>query len=97
MAAIRHIFVCALFLMSLSFSSTLDLDNPQNSFQIRQETPLLQDIVTWDQYSISVHGERVIFLSGEFHPFRLPSPGLWLDVFQKVRALGYSGVSFYVD
>jgi beta-galactosidase GanA len=44
-----------------------------------------------------VHGERVLLLSGEFHPFRLPSPGLWLDVFQKIRALGYSGVSFYVD
>ncbi|KAI9045940.1 glycoside hydrolase family 35 protein [Aspergillus affinis] len=55
------------------------------------------DIVKWDKYSISVHGERLLLLSGEFHPFRLPSPGLWLDVFQKVRALGYSCVSFYVD
>ena len=27
----------------------------------------------------------------------LPVPGLWLDVFQKIKALGYSGVSFYVD
>lgn len=62
-----------------------------------QNTTLLQDIVTWDQKSLFVHGERVLLLSGEFHPFRLPSPGLWLDVFQKIRALGYSGVSFYVD
>ena len=30
-------------------------------------------------------------------PFRLPVPGLWLDVFQKIKALGYSGTSFYVD
>jgi beta-galactosidase GanA len=22
---------------------------------------------------------------------------LWLDIFQKVRAMGYTGVSFYVD
>src|SRR4051794_20722675 len=57
----------------------------------------LQDIVTWDEYSISVRGERIVLLSGEFHPFRLPSPGLWLDVFQKVRALGFSAVSFYLD
>lgn len=57
----------------------------------------LQDLVTWDQHSIFVHGERVLFYSGEFHPFRLPVPGLWLDVFQKIRALGYTGVSFYVD
>ncbi|KAF4918181.1 putative beta-galactosidase E [Colletotrichum viniferum] len=35
-------------------------------------------------------------MSGEFHPWRLPSPGLWLDVFQKIKALGYNGVSFYV-
>lgn len=24
-------------------------------------------------------------------------PSLWLDVFQKIKALGYNGVSFYVD
>jgi beta-galactosidase GanA len=38
-----------------------------------------------------------MFYSGEFHPFRLPVPGLWLDVFQKIRSAGYTGVSFYVD
>jgi beta-galactosidase len=53
--------------------------------------------VTWDQHSIFVRGERIMFFSGEFHPFRLPSPGLWLDVFQKIKALGFSGVSFYTD
>lgn len=38
-----------------------------------------------------------MFYSGEFHPFRLPVPGLWLDIFQKIKALGYTGASFYVD
>ena len=57
----------------------------------------LQDIVTWDEHSIFVRGERVLFFSGEYHPFRLPVPSLYLDVFQKIKALGYSGVSFYVD
>ena len=56
---------------------------------------LLQDIVTWDAHSIFVRGQRVLFYSGEFHPFRLPVPALWLDIFQKIKALGYSGVSFY--
>jgi hypothetical protein len=88
---------CTLLLICSSLSPSLGLDSPQNAFQTRQEPTLLQDIVTWDEYSISVHGERIILLSGEFHPSRLPSPGLWLDVFQKVRALGYSGVSFYLD
>lgn len=88
---------CAFFLIFCSISSCLGRSTPQYTPQRRQAPTHLQDIVTWDQYSISVHGERIILLSGEFHPFRLPSPGLWLDVFQKVRALGYSGVSFYLD
>lgn len=73
----------------------------------------LQDVVTWDKHTIFVHGKRVLFYSGEFHPFRfaelklpyaiivdrirLPVADLYLDVFQKIRALGYNGVSFYVD
>ena len=28
-------------------------------------------------------------------PSSLPVPSLWLDVFQKIKALGYNGVSFY--
>lgn len=38
-----------------------------------------------------------MIFSGEFHPFRLPVPGLWLDVFQKIKSMGFNGVSFYVD
>lgn len=38
-----------------------------------------------------------MIFSGEFHPFRLPVPDLWLDVFQKIKAMGFTGVSFYVD
>ncbi|KAI4592309.1 hypothetical protein KJ359_011368 [Pestalotiopsis sp. 9143b] len=53
--------------------------------------------VTWDEHSIFIRGERVLFFSGEFHAFRLPVPSLWLDVLQKIRSLGFTGVSFYVD
>jgi beta-galactosidase GanA len=28
---------------------------------------------------------------------RLPVPGLWLDVFQKMRSMGFTAASFYVD
>lgn len=35
--------------------------------------------------------------SGEFHPFRLPVPGLWLDIFQKIKSMGFTAASFYVD
>lgn len=51
--------------------------------------------MTWDKYSLSIRGERLFVFSGEFHPWRLPSPGLWLDVFQKIKAMGFNAVSFY--
>jgi beta-galactosidase GanA len=44
-----------------------------------------------------VYGERILIFSGEFHPYRLPVPDLWLDVFQKIKALGLNCVSFYID
>ncbi|KAL4896432.1 glycoside hydrolase superfamily [Aspergillus ambiguus] len=51
--------------------------------------------VTWDQYSLSVKGERLFIYSGEFHYQRLPVPELWLDVFQKLRANGFNAISIY--
>ncbi|OTA54670.1 glycoside hydrolase family 35 protein [Hypoxylon sp. EC38] len=55
----------------------------------------LQDIVTWDEHSLLIKGERAMIMSGEFHPWRLPVPSLWLDIFQKVKAMGFNCVSFY--
>lgn len=31
---------------------------------------LLQDVVTWDEHSIFIHGERAMIFSAEMHPFR---------------------------
>ena len=31
------------------------------------------------------------------HHTRIPVPALWLDIFQKIKAMGYNGVSFYAD
>ena len=59
----------------------------------RRRTP---HSVTFDKYSLIVDGRRLVVWSGEFHPFRLPSPSLWPDVLQKMRANGYSTVSIYV-
>lgn len=47
----------------------------------------LTDLVSWDSYTLSVLGQRVFVLSGEFHPWRLPSPDLWRDIVQKVSSL----------
>lgn len=40
-----------------------------SDYIIAERAPL-QDIVTWDEHSLFVHGERVIFWGGEVHPFR---------------------------
>ena len=49
----------------------------------------------------SIHLGQPISITREIWNFksfpRLPVPGLWLDVFQKIRSLGYTGVSFYVN
>ena len=34
------------------------------------ERASLQNIVTWDEHSLFVHGKRIIFWGGEVHPFR---------------------------
>ncbi|MGW0337332.1 beta-galactosidase [Streptomyces sp. NPDC003011] len=52
--------------------------------------------VGFDRYSLLVDGRRLVLWSGEMHPFRLPSPSLWRDVLQKMRAHGYNAVSVCV-
>ena len=86
--------ICSLLVLQ---TNALVIGSKPNAVIRGLQNDTLQDLVTWDTQSIYVRGERVLFYSGEFHPFRLPVPSLWLDVFQKIKALGYSGVSFYVD
>lgn len=51
--------------------------------------------VAWDRHSLLIDGRREMIFAGEFHPFRLPSPSLWRDVLQKMKASGLNAVSFY--
>ncbi|KAG2357219.1 glycoside hydrolase family 35 protein [Suillus spraguei] len=51
--------------------------------------------VLWDEYSLIIKGQRIFIHSGEFHTFRLPVPGLWLDILQKVKAAGFNTISVY--
>ncbi|MEV5434602.1 beta-galactosidase [Streptomyces sp. NPDC052682] len=48
--------------------------------------------VRFDRYSLLVDGRRLVLWPGETHPFRLPSPSLWRDVLQKLRAHGFNAV-----
>ena len=51
--------------------------------------------VTFDSHSFLIDGKRTYLWSGEFHPFRLPSPELWKDIFQKMKAAGFNTASIY--
>jgi beta-galactosidase GanA len=53
--------------------------------------------ITWDKYSLMVDGQRMFSWGGEFHPFRAPSPDLWRDILQKMKASGYNTVAIYFD
>ena len=53
--------------------------------------------VGYDQYSMLIGGKRVYITAGEFDPWRTPSPSLWLDDLQKMKADGYNAVTVYFD
>ncbi|MET3761916.1 beta-galactosidase [Sphingomonas sp. UYEF23] len=53
--------------------------------------------VSYDARSLMIDGQRRIIWSSEFHPFRLPSPDLWRDVLQKMKASGFNTVALYFD
>ncbi|KAJ7125804.1 glycoside hydrolase family 35 protein [Mycena crocata] len=53
------------------------------------------DEVKFDNFSLSLMGQRVFLHSGEFHTFRLPVPSLWPDILEKVKAAGLNAVSVY--
>ncbi|MGW1808919.1 beta-galactosidase [Streptomyces sp. NPDC002078] len=60
-------------------------------------SPRAAHTVSLDGYSFLVDGKRTYLWSGEFHYFRLPSPDLWRDIFQKMKAAGFNATSLYFD
>ena len=53
--------------------------------------------VTFDRYSLMIDGVRTPIYSGEFEYWRLPSPSLWRDVMQKMKAEGFNAVTIYFN
>jgi beta-galactosidase GanA len=53
--------------------------------------------VSYDQYSLIIGGKRTFIYAAEFDPWRLPSPSLWLDRLEKIKADGYNAVTPYFD
>ena len=87
--------LCSLYTASLS--DALEHNRNIERLHVKRNSTGLTNSVTWDPHSLSIEGQRVFILSAEFHPWRLPNPNLWADVFQKIRANGFNTVSFYVD
>lgn len=79
-----------LALIALFFSTAKSLGIPFDSYSLARA-------VTWDSYSLFIHGQRTFILSAEVHPWRMPNPELWADILQKVRANGFNTVSFYTN
>ncbi|HEU0276591.1 MAG TPA: beta-galactosidase [Rhodanobacteraceae bacterium] len=65
--------------------------------QAMQSTATAHNTVTYDRYSLKLDGKRVYIWSGEFQYWRLPSPSLWRDVLQKMKAAGFNTVTIYFD
>jgi beta-galactosidase GanA len=53
--------------------------------------------ITYDKYSLMIDGKRTFIWSGEFEYWRLPSPSLWPDILQKMKAEGYNAVTIYFN
>jgi beta-galactosidase GanA len=53
--------------------------------------------ISYDQYSLVIGGRRTTIYSGEFDPWRTPSPSLWLDLLEKMKADGFNAVTPYFD
>ncbi|KAH8830554.1 glycoside hydrolase family 35 protein [Flagelloscypha sp. PMI_526] len=79
----------------LAFACLALGDGPRGLKLARQDSSL-QNIVTWDQYSLKINGERLFIFSGEVHPYRQAVQDLHLDVMQKIKSMGFNAVSFYV-
>ncbi len=60
-------------------------------------TAAAQSRVTFDERSFIIDGKPTLIWSSEFHPFRLPSPDLWRDILQKMKASGFNAVAIYFD
>jgi beta-galactosidase len=53
--------------------------------------------ITWDRYSLEIDGRRLFMWAGEFEYWRLPSPSLWRDVLEKMKAAGFNTVATYFN
>ncbi len=68
---------------------------PSGPARAAASRPATASRVRFDTQSLLIDGRRVYHWCGEFHYWRLPSPGLWRDVLEKYRAAGFTAASVY--
>ncbi|KAL2847768.1 glycoside hydrolase superfamily [Aspergillus pseudoustus] len=81
-------------LTALSLSLTFIPHCVASEWPVR-DTGLGDTTVQWDHYSLIYNGERLFSFGGEFHPFRIPVPEIWVDIMEKIKAAGLNTMSFY--
>ncbi|XHG07467.1 hypothetical protein AWENTII_010610 [Aspergillus wentii] len=86
MARIFHLFLALLSSIGLLAAAESQWPLHDNS---------LNTVVQWDHYSFQIHGQRIFVFSGEFHYWRIPVPGLWRDILEKIKAAGFTAFAFY--
>ncbi|MEO8778499.1 MAG: beta-galactosidase, partial [Rhodanobacter sp.] len=83
-----------MLLASLSASA---LGGASSPLAVHDHERTQRHAITYDRYSLKIDGQRIYVWSGSFHYWRLPSPDLWTDVFQKMKAAGYNAVEIYFN
>jgi beta-galactosidase GanA len=98
-ARVRHLpGVVAALLAALAVSAPPAAATPQRTGSPAAPAPAaVTHTVGFDHYSVLLDGRRLYLWSGEFHYWRLPSPDLWRDVLQKLKAAGFNATSIYFD
>lgn len=78
----------------LDSTDTTELESPGS---LHADTSDPSGQIHYDRHSLIINGTAVVLQSAEFHYFRLPSPDLWQDILEKLKAGGFNAVSVYFN
>ncbi|CEH11813.1 glycoside hydrolase family 35 protein [Ceraceosorus bombacis] len=96
-ALLSTLLLICLLSQHLQPASALAIPHPiaQSDTEIAARQNSGQGAVRWDGTSLFIAGTPITLWSGEIHPWRLPVPGLWRDVLQKLKSGGFNAISIY--
>ncbi|KAF9887419.1 hypothetical protein FE257_010274 [Aspergillus nanangensis] len=93
MARLFHLFAVLLSSIGLLLTTTAAQNQTDSQWPLHDNG--LNEVVQWDHYSFQINGQRIFIFSGEFHYWRIPVPGLWRDILEKIKATGFTAFAFY--